>query len=302
MSLFDRRLVVVTGKGGVGRSTLTASLAIAAAQRGKRALALELSGTQALPPLFGLPGRSFDYRRATDNVWVSSFTVTECLEDFGRRKLHMSSMLTRVFQTRTATTFIDAIPGLHDLLQLGKVENLIQEPRAGDPEFDIVIIDAPATGHGLTLLSAARSMTDVAKAGPFHDLAGIIDGFLMDPAKTAIAVVTLPEALPVSETKELLDALHNDALHPGAILANRCDPRPLPDHPPADDVVHAVRSLPNGEILADLAVQAMQRWSMQQAALAELAGANRRVPVVQLPRVPSDRMPFLLAPRLAASL
>lgn len=281
--LFDRRLVVVTGKGGVGRTTLSGALAVAAGRAGRRTLLLELSGTSALPPLFGLGGRSFEYRRATDNVWVSSFTVPECLQDFARRKLRLSGILARVVHARPVTTFVDAVPGLHDLLQLGKLENLLMEPTAGDPVFDLVVLDAPATGHGLTLLSAARSMTEVAKAGPFYELASVIDRFLQDPERTAVAIATLPEALPVSETQELVEALRTDGFDPSLVLANRCDPRPLPEGVDAVETSKLVRALPNGAALADLVLQAADHRQAQQRALAPLRDAE--LPLVELPRL-----------------
>ena len=112
MSILDRRLVMVTGKGGVGRTTCAAALAVAAARQGRRACVVELSGMGSVPPLFGLEGRSFEFRRATDGVWVWSLTVEECLDDFGRRKLKLPSLMRRLFRSRATRTFVDAIPGL----------------------------------------------------------------------------------------------------------------------------------------------------------------------------------------------
>jgi anion-transporting ArsA/GET3 family ATPase len=281
--LFDRRLLVVTGKGGVGRTTLSAALAVAAGRAGRRTLVLELSGAGGLPSHFGLGERAFQYRRATDNVWVASFTVQECLHDFARRKLRLSGILARVVHARPVATFVDAVPGLHDILQLGKLENLLNEPLAGDPVFDLVVLDAPATGHGLTLLSAARSLTEIAKAGPFYELASIIDRFLQDPVRTAIVVATLPEALPVSETGELVQALRADGFDPALLIANRCDPAPLPDGSDVDAIADRVRAVPDGQGLAELLIQAEERHQAQQQALAPLRDA--RIPLVELPRL-----------------
>ena len=299
MSLFDRSLIVVTGKGGVGRTTIAAALGVAAARRGRRALVMELSGMAAVPPLFGLQGRAFALRRATDGVWVASLTVAECLEDFARRKLRLSSFVARLFHTAAVQTFVDAVPGLHDILQLGKIENLIREPLDGDPRFDVVIVDAPATGHGLTLLSAPRSMTEVAKAGPFHDLADNIRGFLADPAATAVAVVTLPEDLPVSETGELVRALDGEGIGAHTIIVNRCDADPLPGAPA--ELVAALRALPDGDGLADLAAQALARHAAQQRAIATLSTTCAAWPRVDLPRA-SERLPLILGAALAERL
>jgi len=295
-ALFDHRLIVVTGKGGVGRTTVAAALGVAAAREGRRTCVIELSGLSALPPLFGLTGRTFEYRRATDGLWVASLTVSECLEDFARRKLRVSGLVAKLFHTAAVRAFIDAIPGLHDLLQLGKVENLINEPMAEDPRFDLVIIDAPATGHGITLLSAARTMTQVAKAGPFHDLASNIGRFLADPGLTAVAVVTLPEELPVSETLELLDALANEGLPAHSILVNRCDGAPLPE-PLPDDLSTVLDTLEGGSSLRVLAEESHRRWTAQQRAVATLR-VQTHLPVQLLPRAKGPR----LAHELGAAL
>lgn len=302
MSLLDRRLLVVTGKGGVGRSTCAAALAVAAGRRGRRTAVLELSGQSALPPLFGLPGRSFAFRRATDNVWAASLTVAECLDDFGQRKLKLPGLMRRLFRTRATRTFVDAIPGLHDLLQLGKIENLVNEPAAGDLRFDLVIVDAPATGHGLTLLSAARSMTEVAKAGPFHELAQTIERFLSDPAATASVLVTLPEELPVSESLELIEALEATGRPPAMVLANRCLPSVLPDDLPLDAALAHLAAVPHGQALADLLDLRGRRLDAQARALQLLDEGTRGVPVVALPRLAPHRLAHALGDHLAEVL
>ena len=211
MRLFDHPLIVVLGKGGVGRTTLTAALGIAAAEQGKRACVLEFGTLAALPPKFGLTGRSFAFRKGAPGLDVWSLTVPEALEEFGARKLHLPGFARRVVRNRFVSTFVDAVPGLHDLLLLGKVENLISEPRSDDPVYDTLILDAPATGHGITLLQAAATMTEITRAGPFYELSRAIEVFLGDPARTGLVVATLPESLPVSETLELIDQLNAES-------------------------------------------------------------------------------------------
>ncbi len=196
MKLLDHPLVVVLGKGGVGRTTITAALGHAAAAQGKRACVAELGDLAALPRRFGLSGRSSAFRHGAEGVDVWSLTVLEALEEFGARKLHLPGFATRVVRNRFVRTFVDAVPGLHDLLLLGKIENMVMEPRQDDPVYDTLIIDAPATGHGLTLLGSPRTMTEMTGGGPFHELAGTIERFLADPDRTALVLTTLPEALP----------------------------------------------------------------------------------------------------------
>ncbi len=293
MSILDRRLIVVTGKGGVGRSTVAASLALTASERGQHACVVELSGMASLPPLFGLQGRSFRPRTAREGIDVISMTATECLEDFGRRKLRLNQFSARLFGSRVVRSFVEAVPGLHDLLQLGKIENLLREPLPGDPQYDLMVLDAPATGHGLTLMSAARSMSEVTRVGPFHELAENIAGFLGDPQQTAIVVVSLPEELPVHEALELSEALHADGLGPHTVIANQVRSPPIPDIPPASEVDAVLRAVVHGDTLRDLLTLAMDRQRAQAGALQHLSDGLRRVGAPDVWRLPHRRCPDL---------
>ena len=300
MSLLDRRVVVVTGKGGVGRSSVSAGLAVAAARTGRRACVVELSGMASVPPMFGLRGRSFDFREAAEGVFVWSLTVPECLDDFGKRKLRLPGLVRRLFRIEATRTFVDAIPGLHDLLQLGKIENLVSEPLAGDPHFDLLVVDAPATGHGLTLLSAPRSMSDIAKAGPFHDLAGNIGTFLEDDTRTGVAVVTLPEELPVSESLELVAELEELAQPADAMLVNRCFEPPVPTPPGPAAVAEVLGGHPDLASLSALLQQASDRYAAQSKALSLLAERVPSLPRLSLPAVDAPaRIPHVIGAVLA---
>jgi anion-transporting ArsA/GET3 family ATPase len=206
VSLFDRRLLVITGKGGVGRSTVSAALALAAGRTGRRVCVVELSGLAAVPPLFGLAGRSYE-PRTVGRIDLRGLTAPEAVADFGRRKMALGGLFGLIFGSRATRSFLDAVPGFQDLVQLGKIENMISEPGDGEPRYDLVILDGPATGHGLTLLASARAMSEMTGVGPFHELASIIGRFLSDPVRTGVLPVTLPEELPVHETLDLVAGL-----------------------------------------------------------------------------------------------
>jgi anion-transporting ArsA/GET3 family ATPase len=304
-TLFDHRLVVVLGKGGVGRTTMTAALGVAAARLGKRACVVEFGETASLPPKFGLSGRSFAFRRGGPGVDVWSLTVPECIEEFAGRKLKLPPFARQVVRNRFVTTFVDAVPGLHDLLLLGKVENLISEPLPSDPRYDLFVLDAPATGHGLTLLNAARTLSEITRAGPFYELARTIEVFLADPARTATVLVTLPEELPVQETLELARSLtasaeDAEAFRPHAVIANQVEPLPIPDPPGTATVLERLAQIPDAGLLTDLVVGAQARADRHQAALASLRAGLGELGIeklVEAPRCPTD-----IVRRVAAAL
>lgn len=230
MTLFARRLIFVVGKGGVGRTTVAITLAMAAAARGKTAGVLELYGNDQVPRRMGLPGRAYEPREIAPGVHTQSLTPNECLDDFGKQKLKVGALVRVLFHNRVFRAFVDAVPGLHDIFQLGKVNALATEPAPHDIPYDLIVIDAPATGHGLTLLQASKSMREMVGGGLVADEAQLIEDLLHDPTRTGLILVTLPDELPVNESLELVEGLgeHKDQLiaavvnqvrdldHPGA--------------------------------------------------------------------------------------
>lgn len=295
--LFEYPLVVVLGKGGVGRTTVAAALGIAGSDRGVSTCVAEL-GERAVAEALQLDGRSFAFRDTPWGPVTWSLTVPECLDDFGKRKLHLPFVARGLLQNRAVSLFVDAVPGLHDLLLLGKLENLLREPKAGDPRFDTLILDAPATGHGLTLLQAPRAMTDIARSGPFHDLAARIGDLTDDPRSTCLVLVTLPEELPVSETIELAHAIAAQGQRVHTIVVNRTDPFDLPDPPGLLLVREVLATLPGAAALEEL-VEARQARSVRQYdAVRQLAEALPGTRIVTAPRV----SPVERARKLAAAL
>lgn len=285
-SIFERRLIIVTGKGGVGKSTFSAALAFAAARRNKRACVVEIYGQSRIAAMFGLAGRSYVPRPIGDGVDLASLTVAECLDNFGHRKLKMDTLVRLMLTNRVVTAFLDSVPGLHDLLQLGKIENMAMDPAPGDTAYDVVILDAPSTGHGLTLLQAARAMTESSRVGPFHDLAAMLERSFGDPVRSSLILVTLAEDLPVNETLELIDALGDDQRLLGAVVANRVCGTVVPEGAAWDAMRDRLNAAidPDLRQLALLTRKEMDRQDAEREALERLA-ESVSVPMVQLPWV-----------------
>jgi anion-transporting ArsA/GET3 family ATPase len=200
-SLLDRRLVVVTGKGGVGRTTVSAALGVLAARQGKRTVVCEVAEQERLAALFGIAGVGHGERELAPGLHAVSVQPERAKEEWLRYQLK-SGMLagvlgrSRLFQYLTA-----AAPGLSEVVTIGKVWDLAQlERRTGGAVFDLAIVDAPPTGHGLAMLRAPATYASVARVGPISRQARIIDSFLRDRDSTGVLVVALPEEMPVNET------------------------------------------------------------------------------------------------------
>ncbi|HWI70779.1 MAG TPA: ArsA-related P-loop ATPase, partial [Baekduia sp.] len=213
--LLTKPLLVVTGKGGVGKSTVAAALGMAAAARGLRTIVAEVSArddvSRALGDI-GSGGETFVERDLGDGLHHISIDPESALEEYVRDQLPrgVSDLLS---SSRMFSYLVAATPGLRELLTVGKVWELAQPDRRtpGAHPYDLVILDAPATGHGVAVLTAPGTFAEAARMGPVARQGGIIHGMLSDPEQTAIVAVATPEEMPVNETLTLRDALR-DAL------------------------------------------------------------------------------------------
>src|SRR3954449_11322819 len=219
--LLDKRLVFVTGKGGVGKTTVAASLAQVAARRGKRVIVCEVAaeetGHDEVEVAPGIHSIAVDPEQA----------MREYLSD------QVGGALSKVMTSSRVFTYLAAAaPGLRELLMIGKVWDLAQldQRRTGDTPYDLVILDAPATGHALGMLRTPRTFRDVARVGPISRQAGRIDAFLSDSDLTGIVAVAAPEEMPVNETIDFIAALDEEmSLRPDAVVVNGVYPEVFRD-------------------------------------------------------------------------
>jgi len=228
------RLHVVTGKGGTGKTTVAAALALALATGGKRTLLIEVEGRQGIAQLFDTPPLPYEERKiavAPGGGEVRALAVDseaallEYFEMFYRLGM-AGHALRRMGAIEFATTLA---PGLRDVLLTGKAKECVNRRDAdGRPAYDAVVLDAPPTGRVVSFLDVTKAMADLAKSGPIHSQAEGVVEVLHSPL-TAVHVVTLLEELPVTETLETLDELAAAGLRPGAVIANQVRPQWLPD-------------------------------------------------------------------------
>ncbi len=224
-SPLDRSLVIVAGKGGVGRSTWAAACARRAAATGARVLAIDAAGGLGLARALGVrppaPGTELDLDTDDGIVTLLGLDTRTALDEYVRLHLPLPIPADRLGPIATIFDYVAAAaPGVREILTVGKIAH---EVRTG--LWDLVVVDAPATGHVIELLDAPRALAGVVGVGPLMDQTAWMDELLHDPAVTATIVVTTPDELPVNETIDLVTRL-DDIGHPPVVVANRT-PAPL---------------------------------------------------------------------------
>jgi anion-transporting ArsA/GET3 family ATPase len=201
--LFEQRLIVVIGKGGVGKSTVAAALGAAAARSGRRTIVAEVAGRTDVPRILGVQGppSAPDGREHALGPGLHHVSIDErrALSEYLHEHLPIGIVATLLQRSDLFTLFTAATPGMRELLSIGKVWELTREGAGGRPAYDLVVLDAPATANGLALLAAPRTFAALAGAGPVARQGEAIRATLCDPARTAIVVVATPEEMAVSE-------------------------------------------------------------------------------------------------------
>jgi anion-transporting ArsA/GET3 family ATPase len=225
--IFDKRLVFVTGKGGVGKTTVAAALGLAAASAGRRTIVCEVAQQERMSRVFRREGVGYSETRLDTDLYAISIDPERSMEEYLKSQVKPSALYPLLFENRLFQYFAAATPGMRELVTIGKVWELAQFERR-NPEampYDLVIVDAPSTGHGLGILRTPRTFRDVARVGPIRRQADKIDAFITDPDTTGFVAVALPEEMPVNETVEFernlrdemgvgLDLLVVNALYP----------------------------------------------------------------------------------------
>ncbi len=202
LPLASQRLVVVTGKGGVGKTTVTAALAHAATAGGRRVLAVEV-GRGPLGSLLGGTRLGTAPMRVAAGLAAASLEPEVLLGDFVEGVLRFRILARRLLESTSFQVLAAAAPGLGEFLVLHRLLGWVEARRRGRPVYDLVVVDAPASGHSLPLLAAPHTLGALARLGPVAELLARIQRLIADPGATLVCVVTTPEELAVRETVEL---------------------------------------------------------------------------------------------------
>ena len=217
------RVVIVAGKGGVGKTTVTAALAVAAARAGARVLIVEVEGKSGLADAFGRPALTYEDAELRAGIRARTLTpddaLVEYLEDHGLRRISR-----RLASSGALEVVATAVPGMKDILVLGKVKQL-ERARAAD----LILIDAPAAGHAVSFLLSASGLLDAVRVGPIRKQATDVVELLTDPARCQVMLVTLAEETPVNELVETAFTIEDRAgVALGPVVVNGCV-APVPD-------------------------------------------------------------------------
>jgi anion-transporting ArsA/GET3 family ATPase len=286
LAVFDRRLILVVGKGGVGRSTVAAAIAGQCAARGRKTLLFETNANDRFGTYFDKPAVGTDVVQLAPNLSAVNTNPAAALEEYGLMILKFRSVYEMVFENRVTRAFLRAIPGLDDYAMLGKAWFHTTEEKRGKPVWDTVVFDMPASGHSMSMLRIPWVIDETVPEGPLTRDARTIKSLLTDPARTAAVLVTLAEEMPVNEAIELEEKLSGLGIKPQQIVCNQVYPQHFPPGAPVTkvlDTLAADPALPSPlRELTEHATLSRDRRSLNERYLSELR-ARAKTPVFELP-------------------
>jgi anion-transporting ArsA/GET3 family ATPase len=303
-ALDQRRLLFVLGKGGTGKSTVAAAIGVAHARAGRRTLLVEVAGQQRLSRLFDSAkvGHHHETRLAPD-LYGISIDAEHATEEYLSGQLRMRPLVELLTHSKAFHTFAQAAPGLAELVTMGKIWSLAIALRDNGraPVWERLVVDCPATGHGIALLEAAGNVEDLAAGGPIRDQAARINEVVRHPAATGIAVVARPEELAVAEAVEAAQTLVRDGMPVAAAILNgvRAERFSSADEPALEAAAGGGAAGP----VREAATAALRHLELQRAD----AGYRERIaatglPVIDLPRLVCRRFDLAALEALAGAL
>lgn len=287
--LEQRRFLFVTGKGGVGKTTVTAALARKLAKQGRRVLIAATDRKERISSMFGKPPLDTEIRPIAERIHAVRITPEVAMSEYGEMILKSKVVYNAVFDNRYVRSFFKAVPGLEEWAVLGKAWYHATETASdGSRRFDVVLFDAPATGHGLDMLRVPKVIVEIVPPGILRRDAERAWTMFQDPAESGVVVVTLPEDMPTNETVELFDVLRGELRLPIAKLVINCVLEPLFSHAERAALLaprDLDRALPGDEALA-CGVRRSIRERVQEESLERLEALD--IDSVRLPLLLSD--------------
>ena len=286
-ALLDQQFLFVVGKGGVGKTTVAAALGLAAARKGKRVLVAMANAKERLSTLLEVEPIGPNNQNVAPNFDAVNMVPQHALEEYGLMVLKSRTLQRAIFDNRIVTALLRGTPGIEAWSMLGKAFFHTKESlEDGRKRYDLVILDAPATGHGLDMLRVPKVIVDVAPPGLLRREAEDALSMFRDPSRCGVVLVTLAEDMPANETIELNQAVVSElGMHPHTLVVNQVLPR-LFATGERDVVAGLAAKLDEASPLHGLALAGRTRAireGVQEQSLAKLASALPKLPRVTLP-------------------
>lgn len=221
-SFLDHRLLFFTGKGGVGKTTVSLACAMRAAAEGKKVLLAFVAPTPWVADLFNLKSFSHIPTSVSPNLDMMEIDPKQALQEYFTQEIHIKKIAELVTNNRLVSHFLDAVPGLKEILILGKIYDLAKRRVKGlSNSYDLIIVDAPATGHGISMIQVPVVVKNAIPAGPLHTQTSRMLSLFSDPELCRLCIVTLAEDMPVQESVELAHTLQTQYyLNLGPVFLN----------------------------------------------------------------------------------
>lgn len=229
-SLGSKELVVVTGKGGVGKTAISSAIGSSLAATGRRTLILEIDPRESVHQMLGVPPSGGEIVKVGPRLYLQHLQPREVLDQIVRERVRVEFLIRRVLDSPVYHHFTEGAPGLKEMAVLGHSLILVQGKVPKAPAIDVVVLDAPATGHGVSLLLAPLLVSEVIRQGPIAAMTAEVAELVASAERCGVVVVTLAEEMPVTEALELIAALR-DRLdrQPEFCIANALYPPIPPD-------------------------------------------------------------------------
>jgi anion-transporting ArsA/GET3 family ATPase len=286
----SRRFLIVAGKGGVGKTTVCAAEAMALAAHGKRVLIAMCNAKERLSTMLGSDLVGTDVSLVAKNVWAVNMSPDKALEEYGMMTLKVRALYKAVFDNRYTKSFFRAVPGIHDWSMLGKAWwHTTEKNDDGSLRYDVVLLDAPATGHGLDMLRVPKVIVDIVPPGLLRRDAERAWAMFQDPVQSGVILVTLPEEMPTTETIELAAALRDELRLPlDRVIVNGVLPPLFSKEERAALASLGPIGVGAGEVALGAGRERASRETMQAQCLARLTSELGGAPPVFLPLLFED--------------
>lgn len=272
--IHERRLILVLGKGGVGRSTISAAIAARCAAAGRKTLLFEANANDRFATFFAADTVDAEIREVADNLWAVNTNPAAALEEYGLMVLKFRRVYNLVFENRFVKSFIRAVPGMEDYAILGKAWYHTTEEKRGKPIWDTVVFDMPASGHARSMLRIPKAIVEAVPDSPLRRDAQSLLDLLHDKDRTGLVLVTLAEEMPTNEAIELAESMSFELGHEiDRLVVNQLYPDRFPPGSPSRAINEAAAASSSDALqtIAYSASMTAARRELNDRYLAQLA-------------------------------